>query len=581
MALPKIFRYSLNQKLRRAVNWIMRWVIAESNEERLDLHKEQLKKILLVRATFRMGHSILAIPAILLFRKTFPHARIDFVGAPVSAKLFGNLPIDHYFSVTRRYPGSAWDYPLLLRQLRSVGYDIAVDLSCSQSAMGSFIVGFSRARFRVGLRGQWDRWFNVRIRRPSERNKYRILPAFLRALGLEVQECLPSLPLRNREKQEGRKRIEELAGWGGGRPTVGVFVGGRKAWGKRWPIKNFCELITALYWQGVNVVTFFGPEEKNLMGFYSDALDSGIAKVFESSPSDFAAMVSNCDLFVTCDSGPMHLACALNTRTVAIFQNPNFDHWGPPSSLARIVHQPGGCSVEEVFKICLEELSLDPTPARFLREESLSKSSPSMFISRTRKAVRRLEKSIALQRLFFLSRCAQGLFLLSLMICTWLFPPSGIFAEGTWTDAFTDTVGIGGLIAGGLLRIWALSHGGRCSRSRRAQTPKLITTGPYAYIRHPIHVGNLLVGLGMIFLSEAFPLTLLLLAFFALHHVIIIPAEEEFLKEKLGEGFDRYCELVPKYIPLALPGRGFSFGRHFPLSELGTAFGILLSRFDR
>jgi protein-S-isoprenylcysteine O-methyltransferase Ste14 len=160
---------------------------------------------------------------------------------------------------------------------------------------------------------------------------------------------------------------------------------------------------------------------------------------------------------------------------------------------------------------------------------------------------------------------------------TWFFPPSGIFAEGTWADAFTDTVGIGSLIAGGLLRIWALSHGGRCTRSRRAQIPKLITTGPYAYIRHPIHVGNLLVGLGMILLSEAFPLTLLWLAFFALHHRIIIPAEEEFLKEKLGEGFDRYCELVPKYIPRALPREFFSFGKYFPLNELGTAFGILLA----
>ena len=73
------------------------------------------------------------------------------------------------------------------------------------------------------------------------------------------------------------------------------------------------------------------------MGLFSDALDSGIAKVLESSLSDFAAMVSNCDLFVTCDSGPMHLACALGTRTVAIFQNPNFDHWAPPS-LIEIVH---------------------------------------------------------------------------------------------------------------------------------------------------------------------------------------------------------------------------------------------------
>jgi hypothetical protein len=48
-------------------------------------------------------------------------------------------------------------------------------------------------------------------------------------------------------------------------------------------------------------------------------------------------------------------------------------------------------------------------------------------------------------------------------------------------------------------------------------------------------------------------------------------------QRKTRRGVDLYCDLVPKYIPLALPGRGFSFGRHFPLSELGTAFGILLA----
>ena len=67
----------------------------------------------------------------------------------------------------------------------------------------------------------------------------------------------------------------------------------------------------------------------------------------------------------------------------------------------------------------------------------------------------------------------------------------------------------------------------------------------------------------MIFLSETFPITMLLLAFFALHHFIIIPAEEDFLKEKLGEGFDRYCELVPKYIPLACPGNSSHSGGIF------------------
>jgi len=111
--------------------------------------------------------SLLAIPAIFSFRKHFPEARIDFVGAPISAELFKNLPIDNVFTITRRYPGSALDYPLLLRRLRSFGYDLAVDVSCSQSGMGSFLVGFSAARIRVGLKGKWDQWFNFRIDKES------------------------------------------------------------------------------------------------------------------------------------------------------------------------------------------------------------------------------------------------------------------------------------------------------------------------------------------------------------------------------------------------------------------------------
>jgi ADP-heptose:LPS heptosyltransferase len=332
-------------------------------EARLDLRNERLKNILIVRATFRMGDSLLAIPAILSFRKHFPQARIDFVGAPISVALFQNLPIDNHFAITRRYPGSALDYPLLLWRLRSIGYDLAVDVSCSQSASGSFLVGFSRARYRVGLKGKWDQWFNVRIARQSATNKYNVLPDFLRSLGL-ASVSSTSLALSSAEKEKGKRKIQALARGNSGRPTVGFFVGGRKTWGKRWPVRNFYELITALYSQRLNVITFIGPEEKNSIGFFRDTLDSNIPIVYEPISRDFAAMVSNCDLFVTCDSGPMHLACGLGIRTVAIFLNPNFDHWGPPSSVARIVYEPGGCSAEKVFRIALEELTLGPTPIR-------------------------------------------------------------------------------------------------------------------------------------------------------------------------------------------------------------------------
>jgi hypothetical protein len=57
-------------------------------------------------------------------------------------------------------------------------------------------------------------------------------------------------------------------------------------------------------------------------------------------------------------------------------------------------------------------------------------------------------------------------------------------------------------------------------------------------------------------------------------------AKEKFLKEMFGVEFDLYCRLVPKYVPRAIPRlKGFSFGRNFPLKELGTMWGIIIGAY--
>jgi protein-S-isoprenylcysteine O-methyltransferase Ste14 len=354
-------------------------------------------------------------------------------------------------------------------------------------------------------------------------------------------------------------------------------VGGRKTWGKRWPVKNFCQLIAALYCRGVNVVTFFGPEEKDWIGFFRDALDPGIPLVFEPSCRAFAAMVSNCDLFVTCDSGPMHLSCGLGVRTVAIFQKHNFDHWGPPPALARIVYQAGGPPVEEVLKGCLAELAHRLAHLPEFCGEGLLNASPLTALPKVAKVTRTLEMSVFTQKLLLLSRYGQALSLLTLIIYTWFFPHSGLFAEGTWLEAFTDTVGIASVVAGGCLRIWAASYLGAWSGQQRLNIPALITRGPYAYIRHPLYIANCIIGFGIIFLLDAFPVIPFFIALAFLQHITVIPAEEALLKEKLGGEFELYRYLVPRYIPTVMPRlQDFSFGMFFSLREVGAVWGVLL-----
>ena len=358
--LKPAFHYRLNKRIRYAAMKTMSTLVARSEKESLDYRKERIEKILLVRTTFRIGDSILTTPAISIFRENFPGARIDFVGGPISRILFQNLPIDHHYQITRRFPNVSWAYLLLLRQIRSVGYDLAIELSYSQSTMGSFIVGLSGARFTVGREGKWDQWFNIKLPKMAnivEVSKYKRLPVLLGSLGLETKEIFPSIILSFAEKEEGQRRIASLIGQDTC-PIVGVFVGGRVSWGKRWPKEHFLALVIALHARGVKIIVFIGPEEKELIAFFTRNLPTGVPLVYDVALRTFAAMVSNCQLFVACDSGPMHLACALGVRTVAIFQNPNFKRWGPPPELGRSLYQPERVSVQQVISACLDELSL-------------------------------------------------------------------------------------------------------------------------------------------------------------------------------------------------------------------------------
>ena len=358
----RVLRYRLNRGLRSAAARITARITFKSPDTPLILEREQIRKILLVRATFRIGDSILATPAVFLFRRNFPRAKIDFIGPPVAKTLLRNLPVDHHYPIYQRLPKSSWSYITLLRQIRGTRYDLAIDLSCSKSALAAFIVGFSGARFRVGVRGRRDQWFNVRLDRPRELNKYKMVPELLRSLGLEAQDLVPALSLSPGEREAGRLRVEELFGaedFSG--PVVGLFVGGRKSWGKRWPEENFRDIATALRGDGARVIVFTGPDERDIRRYFEDELPPDIPVLLERNLGAFASLVAACDLFVCCDSGPMHLAAALGVRTVAIFLfERDCARWAPPPDLARAVSPLEGRALkDDVLSACRSELGLE------------------------------------------------------------------------------------------------------------------------------------------------------------------------------------------------------------------------------
>jgi heptosyltransferase III len=350
----RALRYRLDRGVRNFVMALMTRLTPDLRDEKVELQLQKIQKILIVRSLFRMGDAILATPAIRLFRNNFPSAQIDFVGPPISERLFENLPIDRHYAICKTFPRACWSYIGLLKRLRATKYDLAFDASGSSAAMGSLIVGFSGARLRVGLSGRWDRWFNLRLDRPSGSNKYDILPNLIGSLGLETGKIYPSLFLAGAEINQGKARVCDLVS-SGNAPIIGIFVGGRKARAKRWEKEKFAELAYRLRGSGAQPVIFVGPEEYDWLGYFRRECVETAPTVFEPDVRKFAALVYGCHLFVTCDGGPMHLACALRVRTIAIFLTSNVKRWGPPVELGRIISGDDVC-IDKVFEACREEL---------------------------------------------------------------------------------------------------------------------------------------------------------------------------------------------------------------------------------
>ena len=130
-------------------------------------------------------------------------------------------------------------------------------------------------------------------------------------------------------------------------------------------------------------------------------------------------------------------------------------------------------------------------------------------------------------------------------------------------SAFSVTLGLPIAIAGELLRCWAVGYSGVTTRGDAVEAPKLVTAGPYAYVRNPLYVGNFITAAGftIAFTGKNPHLARLALIAGALGSMIgvyatIVPHEERFLREKFGEEFERYCERVPPVVPQLEPMPG-------------------------
>ncbi|OGU34914.1 MAG: protein-S-isoprenylcysteine methyltransferase [Ignavibacteria bacterium GWB2_35_6b] len=118
---------------------------------------------------------------------------------------------------------------------------------------------------------------------------------------------------------------------------------------------------------------------------------------------------------------------------------------------------------------------------------------------------------------------------------------------------------IGGFIValcGELIRLWGVSIAGSETRTTgKVGGTYLVVTGPFAYVKNPLYLGNILLYMGIGIMSWAlFPyLQIVAFLFFYWQYHVIIKEEEGFLREKFGKDYDEYYKAVPRLFPRLTP----------------------------
>ncbi|WP_339713853.1 isoprenylcysteine carboxylmethyltransferase family protein [uncultured Kriegella sp.] len=141
-----------------------------------------------------------------------------------------------------------------------------------------------------------------------------------------------------------------------------------------------------------------------------------------------------------------------------------------------------------------------------------------------------------------------------------LFLPFTRISENYTTVFF---IGLAIVILGQLVRMLTIGlvYIVRGGRNRRIYAEGLVTDGLFSHCRNPMYVGNILLIIGMSVLSNSLFAVVVMIPLFMFIYQTIVQAEEAYLRNSYGGGFDNYCASTNRWIP-RLKGIGDTFRKN-------------------
>lgn len=277
-------------------------------------------RILICRLS-HIGDCILTLPMVSALRQAVPKAWIAWAMEKPSPQLLDGHPhVDEIITIPKGWlkkPKTIW---AVRRRLRQYDFDIAIDpQSIAKSALLARVSG---AKIRLGFRGEHGRelssWFNNRCIQPKTTHLVDRSLELLDGLGIENREARFALPLRD----SADCYVNQFLGERGLADARYVVINPGASWpSKRWENDRFAQVARQFHQKTglTSIVTWGGDAELEMAtSICAGASDSAILAP-QTDLQQLTSLLKGAELYVGCDTGPMHMAAAVGTTCVGLY----------------------------------------------------------------------------------------------------------------------------------------------------------------------------------------------------------------------------------------------------------------------
>lgn len=262
-----------------------------------------------------LGDLMFATPFFKELRKNFPKARIDLiVNSAFHSIMEDNTNLDNVYAYNKQW--TLKQSIEFAKQIRKNNYDLGINIHGSWRS--AIILRLINPTYTIGYGKKGQLFLNRRLAQPHNQHMVDVYLNLLKEMNLRAEPSLPYLELKKSVQDEIDKKLIQ---WGINPEEKLIALNAGGTWPtKRWTVNGFAQLADILNRKYGKVIFVGSAGDLSLVEAIVDLMETKpVIATGKTTLPELAALLARCDLVISNDSGPVHVAAAVGTPTITIF----------------------------------------------------------------------------------------------------------------------------------------------------------------------------------------------------------------------------------------------------------------------